>query len=158
MALHADDLAPGREITFSRHTVTEAEIIGYARQWDPAFIHTDPAAARRAGLDGVVASGLHTLAIYQRFAVEALWSQLAGGLGRSFEIRFRRPVRPGTTLTGHLTVRSVEARPQRGDAVVLADAELVDDDGAVVLTVVNESVLPLRPGSGWGAAPQPEGE
>ncbi len=146
MAIYADDLAPGQELRFSRHLVSEAEIIDYARQWDPIFIHIDPAAARAAGLGGVIASGLHTMAIYQRFAVEVLWSDVAGGAGRSFDIGFRRPVRPGTTLTGGATVRSVEPRPGRGDAVVLLHGELVDDDGQVVLTVENESVLPLRPG------------
>lgn len=143
--IYADDLSPGQTFTFSRHTLSETEIVEYARQWDPIFIHTDPATTTEAGLGGVIASGLHTLAIYQRFAVEKLWSQVAGGVGRSMEISFRRPVRPGATLTGHATVRRIEPRLHRGNALVIVDGEIVDD-GDVVLTVVNESVLPLRAG------------
>lgn len=143
MSLYADDLEPGQRFDFGRYTISEAEIIDYARRWDPIFIHVDPEAAVRAGLGGVIASGLHTLAIYQRFAVEAIWSRAAGGVGRTMDISFRRPVRPGTTLTGQATIHSVAPRPGRGDAVVTIHGELADDQ-AVVLTVVNESVLPLR--------------
>ncbi|MCD2190803.1 MaoC/PaaZ C-terminal domain-containing protein [Actinomycetospora soli] len=144
MSLYADDLEPGRSFGFGHHTVSEAEIVDYARRWDPIFIHVDPEAATRAGLGGVIASGLHTLAIYQRFVVEAIWSRAAGGVGRTMDVGFRRPVRAGATLTGRAVVHGVEPRPERGDAVVTIHGELVDDD-AVVLTVVNESVLPLRP-------------
>jgi acyl dehydratase len=147
MSLFADDLAPGQVLPFGHHTLSEEEIVAFARQWDPISIHTDPDAARARGLDGVIASGLHTLGVYQRFVVEALWSQVAGGVGRSFQIRFRRPVRPGATLTGHATITSVVPRTERGDAVVAIDGELRDERGDVVLQIVNESVLPLRAGA-----------
>jgi acyl dehydratase len=147
MSTYADDLTPGHEFAFGHHLVSEEEILAFARQWDPIVIHTDPEAARARGLDGVIASGLHTLGVYQRFVVEALWADAAGGVGRSFEIRFRRPVRPGTTLTGRATVASVSPRPDRGDAIVVIDGELRDDAGDVVLAIVNESVLPLRGGA-----------
>lgn len=150
MSTYADDLAPGHRFDFGHHHVSEEEILDFARRWDPIAIHTDPEAARRQGLDGVIASGLHTLGVYQRFVVEALWSDAAGGVGRSFRIRFRRPVRPGTTLTGHATVSSVTPRPERGDALVVIDGELRDDAGEVVLELVNESVLPLREGATAG--------
>jgi acyl dehydratase len=145
VAIYADDLAPGHRFTFGHHTLSEDEIVAFARQWDPIVIHTDPEAARERGLPGVIASGLHTLGIYQRFIVEALWSDVAGGIGRSFQIRFRRPVHPGATLTGHATVTTITARPDRGDALVVIEGELRDDAGDVVLAIVNDSVLPLRP-------------
>lgn len=150
MSIYADDLTPGRQFAFGHHTVSEEEILAFARQWDPIDIHTDPGAARERGLGGVIASGLHTLGVYQRFVVQALWSDVAGGVGRSFEIRFRRPVRPGATLTGRATISSVVPRPERGDAVVVIDGELRDDAGEVVLAIVNESVLPLRDGAAAG--------
>ena len=145
MATYADDLSPGDRFDLGHYGLSEDEIVEYARRWDPVFIHTDPAAAQDTPLGGVVASGLHTLAIYQRLAVQALWSRFTGGIGHSFDIRFRRPVWPGTTLTGHLTVRSVTPRPEREDAAVTLDGELVDDRGEVVLQLLNRSVLPLRP-------------
>lgn len=144
MAIYADDLHPDQRIALGQYTLTEEEMLAFARQWDPIFIHTDPEAARATPLGGVVASGLHTMAVYQRLAVEALWSDVAGGIGRSFEIQFRRPVRPGTTLSGQLTVRSVEPRSAGQDADVVIDAELTDEQDVVVLRLTNRSVLPLR--------------
>lgn len=145
--LYADGLRAGDRVDLGRHTITEAEILSFGTRWDPVFIHTDPDAAAASELGGVVASGLHTLAIYQRLAVRAFWSRFTGGIGSGFEIRFRRPVFPETTLTGHLTVRSVEPIPERGDAKVVITAELVDDADRTVLELTNRSVLPLRSGS-----------
>lgn len=144
MKLYADDLKPGQQFPFEEYTVSEAEILDYARQWDPVYIHTDPDAARDAGLGGVIASGLHTLAIYQRLAVAALWSRMAGGAGRSFDVRFCRPVLPGTTLTGHARVDSVTPRGDRGDAAVLLTAALTGDDGEAILRISVDCILPLR--------------
>ena len=141
---YADDLEPGQLIPLGSYTITEEEIVTYARQWDPVFIHTDPRAAATTPLGGVIASGLHTLAIYQRLAVPAFWSRFTGGVGRSFEIQFRRPVRPDTTVTGHLTVQGMTPRPERGDAKVAVTAELADTSGETVLELTNHSVLPLR--------------
>lgn len=144
MPIYADDLVPGQVFDFSRYPLSEAEIVDYARQWDPVYIHADPEAAQAGPLGGVIASGLHTLAIYQRLAVEALWSRVVGGAGRSFDVRFRRPVRPDTTVTGRAVVESVTSRPDRGDAIVVVTSELVGDDGEVVLQISVDSVLPLR--------------
>ncbi|MBB0992410.1 hypothetical protein G6009_13545 [Dietzia sp. SLG510A3-30A2] len=77
---YADDLEPGQLIPLGSYTITEEEIVTYARQWDPVFIHTDPTAAATTPLGGVIASGLHTLAIYQRLAVPAFWSRFTGGV------------------------------------------------------------------------------
>ncbi|WP_166741570.1 MaoC/PaaZ C-terminal domain-containing protein [Cumulibacter soli] len=142
---YADDLEPGSRISLGSYTVTESEIIDYAQRWDPIFIHADPITAADSPLGGVVASGLHTLAIYQRLAVRALWQHFNGGIGSGFEIRFRRAVRPDTTLTGHLTIQTVTARPERHDAKVTVRGELVDEDGSAVLELTNYSVLPLSP-------------
>lgn len=145
MTTYADDLSPGQRIELGHHTLTEGDIVDFARLWDPIAIHAEPDVAAHGPFGGVIASGLQTLAVYQRLAVEALWSGFAGGIGKGFEIRFRRPVPVDTTLTGHITVRDVAARPERGDAEVTLDAELVNQDGDVVLELTNVSVLPLRP-------------
>lgn len=141
--LYADDLTPGQQIPLGNYTLTEAEIVDFAQQWDPLTIHTGPAADSPLG--GVIASGIQTLAVYQRLAAQTFWNRFPSGIGRGFEITFRRPVLPGTTLTGQITIRSVEPRPDRGDARMTIDAVLVGDDGQTVLEVTNSSVMPLRP-------------
>ncbi|GLB63215.1 hypothetical protein NCCP2495_10930 [Dietzia sp. NCCP-2495] len=141
--LYADDLTPGQEIPLGHYTLTEEAIVDFARQWDPITIHTGP--ADDSPLGSVIASGIQTLAVYQRLAAQAFWTRFPSGIGRGFEMTFRRPVLPGTTLTGQITIRSIEPRPDRGDAKLVIDAALVGDDGQTVLDVTNSSVMPLRP-------------
>lgn len=142
--LHIDDMQPGQVFTFGSYTLTEEAILEYAREWDPLPIHADPAAAAGGPHGGIIASGLQTMAVYQRLIVEALWSQVRGIGGRGFTIRFVRPVKPGTTLTGKATIRDVQLRPDRGTGVVELDAELVDQEGETVMQVEVGAVLLMR--------------
>lgn len=143
--LYAEDLSPGIEFAFSHWTVTEEEIVAFGRQWDPLPMHSDPVAARDSPFGGLIASGLHTAAIYQRLAVEAWWSNLAVVAGRGFEqLRLWRPVPPGTVLTGGVRLAEVTPRPDRGDAVIVVHGRLVDDEDREVLTVIVDAVVASR--------------
>ncbi len=143
--VYADDLTPGQEIPFGSWTLSEPDIIGFAGIWDPLPMHADRSAAADGPFGGVIASGLQTMAVYQRLIVDALWSHARGKAGRGFQIRFRHPVRPGTTLTGAALVAEVNVRPDRGDAVVVLNSTLVDPEGNVVLEVTADAILDLRP-------------
>lgn len=145
--LYAEDLSEGLEFAFSSYTVSEAEILEFAGRFDPLPIHADPDAARDGPFGEVIASGLHTMAIYQRLAVEALWSRVVGKAGRGFELRFRRPVPPGTTLTGKARVQEVDRRPERGDAILTIVSQLVDAEQRPVLDVTADAVIMLRAGA-----------
>ncbi|HEX3827072.1 MAG TPA: MaoC/PaaZ C-terminal domain-containing protein [Sporichthyaceae bacterium] len=146
--LYGEDFRPGMEFAFSSVTLTEDDMISFARQWDPQSFHIDPAAAAESPWGGIIASGIQTIGVYQRLVVEALWSRAAVKAGKALTANLRRPVRPGTTLTGKVVVRTVTHRPQRGDSIVSVAAELVDDSGAVVLELTLDGVLLLRGGPG----------
>jgi acyl dehydratase len=90
---YAEDLAVGQRFELGSYTISEEEIVGFAKQYDPVPIHTDKEAAATGPFGGLIASGFNTLAIYQRLIVEAVWTQVAGIVGRSFEVRLSRPVR-----------------------------------------------------------------
>ncbi|HZZ45500.1 MAG TPA: MaoC/PaaZ C-terminal domain-containing protein [Pseudonocardia sp.] len=147
MPLYAEDLHAGMEFPFTSWTLTEEAILDYARQWDPLPMHIDPVAARSGPHGGVIASGLHTMAVYQRLIAQALWSDVMGIGGRCLQTRFTKPVTPGTTVTGHAVVEHVTHRPERGTAVIGLAAELIDDIGAVVLKVNVEAVILRRAGA-----------
>ncbi len=142
--IHADDLTPGQEIPFGSYTLTEEEILDYARRWDPLPMHTDPEWAASGPYGGVIASGLQTSAVYQRLIVDALWSNAMGKAGRGFDLKFLGPVRPGTTLTGAAKVVAIKPRPDRGDALVELLSHLVDDAGNTVLELRADVIMNLR--------------
>ncbi|TYL20643.1 hypothetical protein E0F60_10090, partial [Streptococcus pyogenes] len=116
---YAEDLTEGQTFKLGTYTIGEAEILAFAGKYDPVPIHTNPAAAAVGPFGGLIASGFNTMAIYQRLVVEAIWTKVAGIVGRSFEIRLPSPVRPGATLTGQSEIQKITLRPERRDAVVI---------------------------------------
>lgn len=109
--LYYEDLVPGRAFRCGPITVTEADIVRFAREFDPQPFHLDPVAARDSLFGGLAASGWHTAALCMRLFVGGV--QIAGGtIGMGMEaLRWPRPVRPGDTLT--LESEVVEARLSR---------------------------------------------
>lgn len=111
--VYADDLDVGRVYQLDSYTLTEDEIVQFAKTWDPQIFHVDKAAAEAGAYGGLIASGLHTLSIYQRLAVTGSfgeWSVIAGK--RLSDVQFLRPVRPGDTLTGTLVIDAVDIDPR----------------------------------------------
>ncbi|KWV60824.1 hypothetical protein AS156_27690 [Bradyrhizobium macuxiense] len=143
--LYAEDLAEGQTFQLGAYTIGEAEILDFARKYDPVPIHADPIAAEAGPFGGLIASGFNTIAIYQRLVVEAIWTKVAGIVGRSLEIRLPRPVRPAATLTGQSEIQKITIRPERRDAVVIFKTELVDDEHRPVLVLVLDALIHMRP-------------
>lgn len=144
--LYAEDIEAGQEYPLGSYRLDEDDLLAFARQWDPLAIHTDPEAAAAGPHGGVIGSGIQTIAIYQRLIAQAFWQRVAGIGGRGFDVRFRKPVRPGTTLTGLARIDRVEHRPEKGTAVVYLQTDVTDDAGDVVLTVACDAVVLRRPG------------
>ncbi len=145
----ADDLHSGYLIRLGEMTLSEDEIVDFASAWDPQWFHTDPAAAATGHHGGVIASGIHTLAVLQKLSVEAFYSRAAVIAGRGFDrLRFTAPVRPGDTLRGSVTVTEVSLDETRGR--VGMDIEMHDQDARTVLTATM-TVFLWRRGHGGAA-------
>ncbi|HWV96319.1 MAG TPA: MaoC/PaaZ C-terminal domain-containing protein [Xanthobacteraceae bacterium] len=142
--LYAQDLAVGQRFPFGTYRMEEAEIIEFATRYDPLYIHIDPEAAAKGPFGGLIASGLHTMAVYQRLIAEAMWSKVAGIAGKRFEIDLQRPVRPGTVLTGEAEIESIAIRPERNDALMTIRA-VVTDGSKPMLSLRLESLIHARP-------------
>ena len=142
-ALHyAEDLQVGQVIPFGTYAVTEEEVLAFAESWDPQWFHTDVDAAAAGPYGGLIASGIQTLAIYQRLNVQATqWAAIAGRALR--DIRFLRPVRPGDTLTGFVRVADLVPEPDRNRALLTSAGELSNADGKPVLTITVDAYLHL---------------
>lgn len=143
--VYGQDLQVGHAYQLGSHPVTEQEVIDFASQWDPQYFHVDPHAAQTSGYGGLIASGLHTLAIYQRLAVRDVffnWSVIAGRMLR--EVRFLRPVRPGDTLSGTIVVEDV-AIDQRNRALVTTRTTLVNQDDKPVGSITADAYIDAAP-------------
>jgi acyl dehydratase len=142
-----DDYAPGTTFDCGSVSVDEAEIISFAKTFDPQALHVDPEAAARGPFGGLVASGWHTAALVMRQLVEHyLAAEASLGSPGLDEIRWPYPVRPGDTLRVRATV--VEARrslskPDRG--IVRTMAEAVNQDNRPVMRATAINFFRVRP-------------
>ena len=141
-----EDYVPGSVRTFGTILVTEEEIIGFARRYDPQIFHTDPSAARKTIYGGLVASGWHTAAMAMRLIVEHYLSRAASvGSPGVDELRWLKPVRPGDKLSVRVSVleaRRSESKPDRG--IVRSLVEVLNQDMAVVMSFKGVNILLCR--------------
>ncbi len=146
--LYLEDLEIGQRFTSGSHRVDEAQIIAFARQFDPQPFHLDPGAARHLFFGELVASGWHTAAITMRLLVES-GLPIAGGLiGAGAEVNWPNPTRPGDVL--HLEIEVIDvrpsrSRPERGMATIRSETR--NERNEVVQILTAKIVVPRRPKS-----------
>ena len=142
-----EDFEVGRKIVAGSRTVTEAEIIGFATQFDPQPFHVDREAAEKSMYGGIIASGWHTCAMMMRVIVDGFLrdSSSLGSPGVD-EIRWLKPVRGGDTLKVTVTALDTKAstsKPDRG--VVVTQWEASNQHGDVVAVVKGRAMFGRRP-------------
>lgn len=138
--LPAEQIPVGVERALGSYTVTEDEVLAFGRDWDPQYFHVDAAAAEESDFGGLIASGIHTLAVFQRLSVVTVLSGFDIVAGKQLRsVRFLRPVRPGDTLTGSMRVEEMSP-PQKGRAVGVSSGSLVNQHGQQVLAVTVDFV------------------
>jgi acyl dehydratase len=120
-----DDLTLGSVVDLGTTTVSEEDILRFAREFDPQPFHIDPEAAEKSIFGGIIASGWHTCSLTMRLLVDGLLrnSSSLGSPGIE-QIRWVKPVRPGDTLHAVLTVKDVrhsQSKPDRGTALMRID-------------------------------------
>ncbi|TDD57636.1 MaoC family dehydratase, partial [Actinomadura rubrisoli] len=111
-ARYFEDYATGTTYEYGHVSVTEAEIIEFARRFDPQPIHLDPGFAATGPFKGIIASGWHTGSILMRLFADHVLSRVASLASPGVdELRWPAPVRPGDSLRLRVTV--LETRPSR---------------------------------------------
>lgn len=104
-----DDFAVGDTFDSGSILVSEADIVEFARVFDPQPWHLDAIAATNSPFKGLVASGWHTTAITMRLFVESGVLRATGILGLGVDdLRWLKPVRPGMTLRVRGEVRALD--------------------------------------------------
>ncbi|MEZ5932567.1 MAG: MaoC family dehydratase [Alphaproteobacteria bacterium] len=110
--IYLDDLEAGQVYELGSRSLSEDEIIAFARDYDPQPFHVDPEAATTTIYGGVIASGWQTAAIFNRLLVDGLLIRSAAmGSPGLEDFRWLKPVRPGDRL--HARVEVLETRPSR---------------------------------------------
>lgn len=112
------DFHAGQVIDGGPYRVTEQDVVGFASRWDPQWFHTDPVQAARGPFGGLIASGMHTLAIAMHLLVPValVGSESYASPGLAY-VKWPNPVHVGDALRLHvevLEVRCSQKRPTLG--------------------------------------------
>ena len=147
--LYWEDFKQGTVAEYGPRLVTREEIVAFAAEFDPQPMHLDETAARATMLGGLGASGWHMCCLTMRMLCDGylLDSSSMGAPGVD-EVKWLKPLRPGTMLTLRRTVldtRVSTSRPDRGFVRMLWEA--LDDNGEVLATL-SASMIMGRRGTG----------
>ena len=142
--LFFEDFEPGWTLTYGDRTVSRAEIVAFASEFDPQPFHLDEMVARRTLFQGLAASGWHTAALTMRLLVDGDLRPAGGIVGVGLdELQWPRPVRPGDELrlkSEVLDVRPSKSRPSQG-LIKVRTTTLNQHDEPVQIQVASLLVL-----------------
>jgi len=141
---------PGQTFVLGPASLTEADILAYARQYDPQWFHADPVRAAASRWNGLIASGWQTCGVAMRLVVDALLADSDSFASPGLEyLKWLAPVRAGDALMLHADVLDVRRSARQPTLGILKWRwRLVNQDGADVLELVATSLFDTTPASG----------
>ncbi len=145
-----EDFYPGQEIDLGERSVSEEEIVAFARQFDPQPFHIDRDAAGASIYGGVIASGWHTCSLMMRMVVDGLMASSSSMGSPGLDgVRWLRPLRAGDTIRmRYLTtqVKASNSKPDRG--VVWSKWTATNQHGEEICTIEGMGMFRRRSGGG----------
>jgi acyl dehydratase len=145
--LHFEDFVPGEIASYGSYLLTREDLVAFSLEFDPQPFHLDEAAAEHSMLGGLAASGWHACAILMRLNCDGFLNRSTSmGAPGVDEVKWLKPLRPGTTLSVRRTVLDARAsRSRPGMGLVKFLFELVDQHGEAVMTQAGSIMFGRRP-------------
>jgi acyl dehydratase len=145
-----EDFRPGEETVHGTRTVSEADIVEFARRYDPQPIHINPDAASGGPFGGLIASGWHLACLFASLWVPDVLATDTNMWSPGIEeLRWLVPVRPGDELTARSRVVDTwPSKSDRGRGTVLGEYELTNQRDQVVMRFRGRGQIPRRPAPG----------
>ena len=147
MDRYLEDLSVGDRWEMPLITMTEEDLLRFAREFDPQAMHIDREAAADGWFGGLIASGWHTAALVMKANAEAkmLGDTPVLGLGVD-KLEWPMPVRPGDTLrvvTEVTRITPSRSKPMFG--IVAMTTTAYNQNGDVVFVAHPNCWVPRRP-------------
>ncbi len=164
MANWLEDIELGNRIELGGWVMDEAEMIAFARKYDPQPFHIDPVAAGASHFGGIIASGWFTVACWMRAMIRQRNEQMLkyqpvrdegpgpkpqNGPSPGFiNMQWPTPVRPGDVLTFSATTAEkllMKSRP--GWGIIRSTNQGVNQRGELVLSFTGQGMVTSKPQS-----------
>jgi acyl dehydratase len=133
--LHFEDLPPGTVVDLGTVAVDRAEMLAFARRFDPQWYHVDEEAAAAGEYGDVIASGFFTVSLFMRAYVDHLLSRAAADASPGLEeLRWTAAVYAGDVLAVRLTVlAAAPSRSKPGVGTLTIEATMTREADQVVV-------------------------
>jgi len=132
-----EDYVEGAVYEFTDNTsVSEADIIRFAKEFDPQYFHLDPEAAKNSIYQGLIASGGHTLAMTFRLRNQNFLPGKASlGSPGLDELRWFKPLRPGDMLRVRVSILSATPSRSKNDrGTIISLVETINQKDEVIMS------------------------
>ena len=140
-----EDLEVGETFTSRNKTVTQAEIVEFASQYDPQYFHADPEEAKRSVFGEVVASGVHNLAIWRQLDHE-ITGDIRWICGVAWDdFRWKRALRADDTV--YVTAECLSKRESGSDSgrgIAVYHYRMVNQDGLEIFSMDSTNLVERR--------------
>ncbi len=158
MAQWLEDIELGNRIDLGAWTMDEAEMIAFARKYDPQFFHIDPVAAAQSHFGGIIASGWFTIACWMRAMmkhrneqnlkyaapeIEGPGPKPQNGPSPGFiNLTWPNPVRPGDVITfSATTAEKLVMKSRPGWGIIRSTNEGFNQKGELVLRFTGQGMV-----------------
>ena len=113
-----EDFKVGDASPMGEVVMDKADMIEFAKRYDPQPFHIDEAAAKESMFGGFIASGWQTCSLVMRMMVDSYLADSASlGSPGVDNVRWLKPVRPGDTIRAKrvvLETRASQSKPDMG--------------------------------------------
>lgn len=98
--------------------VSKEEIMSFADQFDPQYMHLDEEKAKQGRFKGIIASGLHTLSLSFRLCIDVgmFGEEVIAGTGIN-NLRFIKPVFPDDAL--YSIIKVIDKKKTKNNAGIV---------------------------------------
>ncbi len=145
--LYFEDFKVGQVLELGSQRVDEAEMVAFAREYDPQPFHLDPEKGKTSLFGGLAASGWYTGSLMMRMLVDSVLHRTVSlGSPGVDELRWPRPVFAGDLLRARMTIlesRPSASRPNMG--IIRHRCEVLNQDDAVVMSMKAINFIGRRP-------------
>jgi acyl dehydratase len=112
-----DEFTMGQVFETKSFKLTKEDIMRFAGEFDPQYMHLDEKKAEQGRFNGIIASGIHTIGISFKLWIEQgiYGDDVIAGTGMN-NIKFIKPVYPGDEL--HTIVEVIDKKEKKEAGII----------------------------------------
>ncbi|GAB1780152.1 MULTISPECIES: MaoC family dehydratase [Priestia] len=113
-----DEFTIGQVFETKSLKLTKEDIMRFAKEFDPQYMHLDEEKAKQGRFNGIIASGIHTMALSFKLWIEqGMYEEDVIAGTEMNNIKFIKPVYPGDEL--HTIVKVIDKKTKKSETGIL---------------------------------------